>query len=75
MSMSPSASTVASASLGVPIAIIVSWIVKQCYHVDVPGEVQAAGGALISTLIGYVFNGGRNIDTVKGAELAAQQDA
>jgi hypothetical protein len=63
--MKPSVSTVMSAALGTPIAVIASWTVKTFAHIEVPGEVQAAIGSLLSALIGYFFIGGQAVDTVK----------
>lgn len=62
MSYAPSSSTLASVGLGVPIATVAAWIAGVCCNVPVPGEVQAAIGALISTGIGYFFAGGRKGD-------------
>lgn len=62
MSYAPSSSTLASVSLGVPIATVAAWIAGICCNVPVPGEVQAAIGALISAGIGYFFAGGRRTD-------------
>jgi uncharacterized membrane-anchored protein len=58
----PSTSTIASAGLGVPIATIISWILNQFAGVDVPGPVEAALGAVVSTIIGYLFIGGKARD-------------
>lgn len=54
MSYAPSTNTFASAAIGVPLATIAAWVVNLCCQVAVPGEVQAALGALITVLIGYV---------------------
>ena len=63
MSYAPSSSTIASVGIGVPIATVAAWIAGVCCNVAVPGEVQAAIGALISAAIGYFFVGGRRADT------------
>jgi hypothetical protein len=63
MNYAPSSSTLASVGLGVPIATVAAWAVGVCCNVPVPGEVQAAIGALISAVIGYFFVGGRHVDT------------
>lgn len=63
MSYVPSSSTVASVGLGVPVSTVAAWLVGICCNVPVPGEVQAAVGALISAGIGYFFVGGRRADT------------
>jgi hypothetical protein len=63
--MKPSVSTVASASLGAPLAVIISWSLTTFAHVQVPGSVEAACGALLSAAIGYFFNGGKAIDTAQ----------
>jgi hypothetical protein len=59
--MRPSNSTVASVGIGVPAATIISWIV-QLLGIDMPGEVQAAFGAVLSAVIGYFFRGGKSED-------------
>lgn len=64
MSMTPSASTVASVGLGIPIATVGAWLLQTYSGVEMPGEVQAALGALISAGIGYAFRGGRARDVV-----------
>jgi hypothetical protein len=61
--MKPSSSTVASAVIGAPLATLISWSVTTFLHVDVPGQVEAALGALLSTAIGYFFLGGKAVDT------------
>lgn len=58
----PSTSTIASAALGIPIATIFSWIMSEFLTVSVPGPVEAAIGAVISTVIGYFFLGGKSDD-------------
>ena len=70
MSMTPSASTIASVGIGIPVATVSAWLFNICCQVEMPGEVQAAFGALISAAIGYFFNGGRSLDTVIGVENA-----
>lgn len=59
----PSQSTIASVGLGVPAATLIAWILDVTIHVQMPGEVQAAMGALISALVGYAFLGGKHVDT------------
>lgn len=59
----PSNSTFASVGIGVPVAIVVAWASREFLKVDMPGEVQAALGAIISASIGYFFSGGRRADT------------
>ncbi len=61
--MKPSTSTVASVGIGVPVATIISWGVNTFAGVEVPGEVQAAFGAVVSAIIGYFFAGGQAADT------------
>jgi hypothetical protein len=61
--MRPSVSTVASVGIGVPFATIVSWCVNTFAGVEMPGEVQAAFGAIVSALVGYLFKGGKAVDT------------
>lgn len=60
--MNMSNSTLASAGLGVPVALILAWILNQFVGVEMPGEIQAASGAVISSIIGYFFAGGRKSD-------------
>jgi len=59
----PSSSTVASIGIGIPVATLFAWVLSVCCNMPVPGEVQAAAGALVSALVGYFFNGGRKVDT------------
>lgn len=59
----PSNSTFAGLLIGVPIATVLAWTLHQWMNVDVPGEVQSAFGAIVSTVVGYFFSGGRNADT------------
>lgn len=61
--LTPSQSTIASVGIGIPVATIFSWVLAQFANVPVPGEVQAAVGAVVSALIGYFFTGGRRADT------------
>ena len=60
--MTPSPSTMASVGLGVPASTLISWILNVTLSVEVPGEVQAAMGALISAIIGMFFLGGKRAD-------------
>lgn len=60
--MKPSNSTIASVGIGVPLATILAWIASQ-FGIDMPGEVQAAVGAVVSAAIGYLFIGGKAVDT------------
>lgn len=62
MISTPSPSTFASAGLGVPVAIVGAWLLQTLAGIEMPGEVQAALGALISAGIGYAFSGGRARD-------------
>lgn len=61
--MKPSNATIAGVGIGVPVATIVAWSINQFAGVEVPGEVQAAFGALVSAVVGYVFKGGKAADT------------
>lgn len=61
-SSTPSASTYAGIGIGVPVATVFAWLMNTFLAVEVPGEVQAAIGALIGTLAGYFFLGGKNED-------------
>ena len=56
-----SPSTLASAGLGVPVAIVVAWLVS-LWGKEMPSEVQMALGAIISTVVGYFFPGGKGTD-------------
>lgn len=58
--MNPSNSTIASVTLGAPIAILVCWLVKAITGVEMPVEVGAALGGLISALAGYFPQGGKS---------------
>lgn len=60
----PSASTVASVGLGVPIATVLAWLLSQFAGVEVPGPVEAAIGAIVSAIVGYFFIGGKRADTL-----------
>lgn len=62
-SMKPSASTVASVGIGVPVATILAWASSAFAGVEVPGPVEAAFGAVISALVGYFFLGGKAAHT------------
>lgn len=61
--MKPSHSTIASAAVGVPLATIISWLLNTFAHVEVPGTVEAAFGAVLAALVGYFFVGGKAVDT------------
>lgn len=61
--LKPSASTVASVGIGVPLATILSWAASAFGGVDVPGPVEAALGAVISAAVGYLFTGGKAAHT------------
>lgn len=60
--MKPSSSTVASVGIGIPLATILAWVIGQ-FGIEMPGEVQAAIGAVVSAVIGYFFVGGKAVDT------------
>lgn len=64
MMQAPSGSTIASATLGPALAVIAFWIFELRTGIKVPGEVQIAGGALISAAVGYVFRGGQHRDVI-----------
>lgn len=59
----PSTSTVASVGIGVPVATIIAWLVNTFSGVAMPGGVEAAIGALVGAIVGYMFTGGRRADT------------
>lgn len=61
--MKPSTSTFASVGIGVPFATVAAWLFNQFAGIEVPGEVQAAFGAIVSAAIGYFFIGGKAVDT------------
>lgn len=52
--MGPSTNTVASIAIGVPAAIILTWLLKTCCHLDVPQEVQSSLSVVISAAAGWV---------------------
>lgn len=58
----PSTSTVASAGLGGPIAIIVAWIAG-IFGLTMTTDVAISFGVIISTAVGYFFCGGKAIHT------------
>lgn len=60
----PSRSTVASIGIGIPVATLIAWLLSQFASVEMPGEVQAALGALVSAIIGFFFTGGKRSDTL-----------
>jgi len=66
--LTPSNSTIASVALGVPVATVVAWLLQQFAGIAVPGEVQAAIGAIISSVIGYFFLGGQHADVAQQQE-------
>lgn len=61
-SIRPSGSTIASVGIGVPVATVLAWLLQTFAAVEVPGEVQAAVGALVSAMTGYFFIGGKHED-------------
>lgn len=61
--LTPSVSTVASVGIGIPVATILSWICDVGLHIQMPGPVEAAFGAVISAVIGYLFKGGKAVHT------------
>ena len=61
--MMPSNSTIASVGLGVPVAVIVAWALNTFAGIGMPGEVQAALGAIVSAGTGFFFNGGQAAHT------------
>lgn len=56
--MNPSNSSMATLGIGVPAATVLAWLTHVLFGVEVPGPVEAAGGALIAGLIGLFFKGG-----------------
>ena len=56
--LAPSASTVAGALIGVPLATILVWVIG-LRGIVVPPEVATAFGALFSVVVGYFPTGGR----------------
>lgn len=61
--MMPSNSTFASVGLGVPVAVIIAWMLGAFAGIEMPGEVQAALGAIVSAVVGFFFNGGQATHT------------
>lgn len=64
----PSNSTLATAGLGLPIGIVLVYIINQVMRhnglEDLPVEVASAIGTIAGALIGLPFAGGRKADTV-----------
>lgn len=59
--MTPTNKDFAVAGIGIPLATIISWVLNAFFKVEVPGPVEAAFGASLSALIGYVVTlRGRN---------------
>ncbi len=50
----PQTKIMAAGTIGIPLATILAWAATQA-GLEVPGEVQAALGALISTVVGYMM--------------------
>lgn len=65
ISRAPSPSTNAGV-VGVFVAVIVVWALKEFAQVDVPEEVAAAIGGLLSTVLGYFRLGGKREDVSDG---------
>jgi len=61
--LTPSTSTVVSVAAGAPLVLVVTWVLDQFFHVQIPPEVAASLGAVVSTIVGYFGNGGRAVDT------------
>lgn len=61
----PSNSSLASLGVGIPMSTILVWVAG-LNGIVVPGEVQAAFGAVIAALSGYFFTGGKHNDTQSG---------
>lgn len=73
--MSPSNSTIASATLGAPLAILLCWLVKAFAHTEVPVEVGAAMGGIIGAMAGYLPQGGQAGHVVANSISAAGKQA
>lgn len=59
--MTPTAKDMATAGIGIPLATIISWALNTFWGVEVPGPVEAAFGASLTALIGYLVTfGGRS---------------
>lgn len=62
--MVPSNKDVAVAGIGIPLATIISWVLNTFFAVEVPGTVEAAFGASLTALIGYLITiGGKQRET------------
>lgn len=58
--MNPSNSTLASAAIGAPAAMLIAWMLSAFGHVTMPAEVSAALGAFIGAVSGYFPAGGQS---------------
>lgn len=68
-SVKPSVSSVASAGIGIPLGIVVVYVVNLVMEANslepLPSEVASAVGSIVSILSGYFFVGGRAVDTAE----------
>lgn len=56
----PSSSTVASGTVGLAAAYVVKWLVETFLHVPMDENTTLALGAVVSTVVGYFFAGGKD---------------
>lgn len=62
-SLAPSMSTAVSVGAGLPAAVLISWGLGTFFHVQLPPEVSACLGTLVSAAAGYFGKGGKAINT------------
>lgn len=49
----PNTNAVSGTVVGSALTVIIVWLVKQVWGVEVPGEVAAAGGVVLGAFIGH----------------------
>ncbi len=60
-SMMPSNSTFVGTGGGAALAPILVWLFGTFTHVQIPPEIAAGIGAIIGNVLGYFFEGGRQV--------------
>lgn len=63
-SLKPSTSTVVSGAIGIPLGIVVVWVIKILLpeNLELPIEVASAIGSLVAAIVGLFGEGGRSDD-------------